>query len=133
MAKSTKKAGRKGAKASSASRLPGERQKKTVRFDYIKSSCFRVIRVDGAHGSPTPKGDGIQIALYSERNPIPRREEYALTEEGKLGKRIHMRTRGAVVREVEVEAILSVEMAKQLESWLHERIRQIEELRRKRR
>ena len=36
-------------------------RKKTIRFDYIKSNCFRVIRVDGAHGSLNPQADGIQL------------------------------------------------------------------------
>jgi hypothetical protein len=108
-------------------------KKKRIRFDYIKSNCFRVIRVDGAHGSPTPKGDAIQIALFSERNPIPQSEEYAITEQGNLGERLAQKTRGAIVREVEVEAILSIEMARLIEQWLHDKIAMIEKAKRQRR
>jgi hypothetical protein len=132
MAKKDKRISRKTRKPPSVSQPSVAAEKrKTVCFDYIKSNCFRVIRVDGAHGSPTPKADGIQIALFSERNPIPQREEYRLTEKGGLGERIDIRTRGAVVREVEVEAILSIEMAKQLEKWLHDKIKQVQRLRSK--
>jgi hypothetical protein len=126
MAKNTRRVSRKGVKASPGSRLSKESEKKTIRFDYIKSRFFRVIRVDGAHGSPTPKGDGIQIALFSERNPIPQSEEYELTKEGSLSNRIDMKTRGAIVREVEVEAILPIEIARVIEKWLHEKIEQVE-------
>ena len=131
MAKSKKRVSRKDVTALSAPQLPAEAKKtETVRFDYIKSNCFRVIRVDGAHGSPTPKGDGIQVAFFSERHPIPQTEEYVI-EKGKVGKRINITARAAIVREVEVEAILSIEIAKQLEIWLHDKIRQIENLRTK--
>jgi hypothetical protein len=130
MAKNNKHVRRKTAKVSSAPQSSAEETKrKTVCFDYIKSNCFRVIHVDGVHGSPTPRADGIQVAFFSERNPIPQREEYGLTQKGRLGDRIDMKTRSAVVREVEVEAILSLEMAKQLKGWLDEKIRQIEKLR----
>jgi len=99
-------------------------------FDYIKGTSFRVIHVDGVHGGPTPRGDGVQIAFFSERTPIPQHEEYDLTEKGALGKRTEMKKRDAnVIREVEVEAILSLETAKKMEAWLHEKIKQIEELR----
>ena len=110
---------------------PGiELKKRTkVRFDYIKSNNFRVIRVDGVHGGATPRADGVQIAFFSERTAIPTSEEFPIAADGKLGKRTHVEQRDAVVREVEVEAILSIEMAKQLEGWLHEKIEQIAAIR----
>jgi hypothetical protein len=81
------------------------------------------------HGGPTPRVDSIQIAFFSERTAIPKKEEHALTEEGALGKLIHTEKRNAVVREVEAEIIISIEMARRLETWIHEKIEQVETLR----
>jgi hypothetical protein len=116
-------------KALSASQGQAKQGKEErIRFDYIKSNCFRVIRVDGVSGSPTPKADGIQIALFSERLPIPKSEEYLLGSDGTLGKRTKIDARSAIVREVEVEAILSVRVARSLCTWLEQKIRRAEEI-----
>jgi len=100
-----------------------------VSFDYIKSNQFRVIHVDGAHGGITPKGHVIQMALFSERAPIPRRETYKL-QEGKLGERTEKVERDAIIREVEVEALIDIETAKRIAEWLKEKIEQAENLKR---
>jgi len=57
----------------------------SVDFDYIKSNLFRVVRVDGAHGGVSPKGS-IQLAFFSERQPIPQKETYAVERTGALGE-----------------------------------------------
>jgi len=99
----------------------------SLTFDYIKSNLFRVIRVDGAHGGITPKG-AIQIALYSERHAIPQQEIYNIKSTGELGKIKSTTTRGTIVREVEIEALMEPEVAKALRSWLDDRITFIEGL-----
>jgi len=119
--------------------MPKKKQKKaakrreneethTIAFDYIKSNCFRVIHVDGVHGGPTPGGDKIQMGLFSERTPIPLREEYSLTDAGKLGERTKVAKRDALIREVEVEAILSLPMARRLVIWLEEKLKAIDDI-----
>ncbi len=129
MAKNTRRMSRKDAEALPAPKSPsqGQTTQNKIGFDYIKSTCFRVIRVDGIHGGVTPRADGVQLALFSERKPIPTHEEYAITADGTLGSRTDVKQRDAIVREVEVEAMLSVEVAKKLEEWLHDKIKQIEE------
>lgn len=102
-----------------------------LKFDYIKSNSFRVIRVDGVHGGVTPRADGIQLALFSERKPIPRSEEYAVAKDGAIGARTDVVQRDAIIREVEVEAILSVEVARKLEEWIREKLAQIEDIRKR--
>lgn len=102
-------------------KLPSE-----INFDYIKSNQFRVIHVDGAHGGVSPKGL-IQMAFFSERLPIPKQETYAL-EQGKLGKRKKVKQRTALIREVEVETLIDLQVAKVLVKWLAERIEQAERL-----
>lgn len=98
-----------------------------ITFDYIKSNQFRVIRIDGAHGGIAPKGHAIQMALFSERLPIPRKETYRL-KEGQLGEKIDEATeqREAVIREVEVEALMDIETARAISDWLNAKIKQIE-------
>ena len=104
-------------------------EKGKINFDYIKSYQFRVIRVDGAHGGITPKGQAIQMALFSERQPIPRKETYRL-KEGRLGEKIKEATeqREAIIREVEVEALMDLETAKAISKWLEIKIKLMTEI-----
>ncbi|MEB2346131.1 MAG: hypothetical protein OZ948_15490 [Deltaproteobacteria bacterium] len=90
-----------------------------VRFHYIKSSDFRVVHVDGAHGGVTPSGY-VQMSLYSERLPIPRVTVQAITPEGKLGTELadERVSRDGPVREVEICAVLDFATAVALRDWL---------------
>ncbi|MCA8907271.1 MAG: hypothetical protein KDA64_05200 [Rhodospirillaceae bacterium] len=94
-----------------------------VVFDYIKASGFRAVRADGAIGSTTPNGH-IHMALYSEREAIPRRTVVALTEQGTLGDVVEVQTRGSIVREMEVDIFLTQEVAESIHAWLGDRIKE---------
>lgn len=96
-----------------------------IAFDYIKSQFFRVIHADGAIGSITPSGM-IHFALYSERPAIPRRQVQQLVEAGRLGDPIPSETesRESVVREMDVDVILTVDVAMLLRDWLDTRIKE---------
>ena len=98
-----------------------------IRFDYIKSNAFRVIRVDGVHGGLSPKGNAIQLALFNERNPIPL-EEVCQIDKNQLGKVISRKLRQAIVREVEVEALMDLETARAVSEWLKEKIKMMEKV-----
>ena len=108
-----------------------ERQK-TLNFDYLKSSSFRVIHVDGAHGGLSPRG-GIQLALFNERIPIPKATTHELSKNGALGSELRDErvSRTAVIREVEIEALMSVETAESLVDWLKEVISKAKKAQRK--
>jgi len=109
-------------------KIPDEPQKpETIRFDYIKSNQFRVVHVDGVHGGVSPNGRLIQMAIFSERAPIPIREEFKL-DAGKLGDKIGTEQRDAVVREVEVELLMSIDTAKSICTWMDERIKLVERI-----
>ena len=92
---------------------------KTIKFDYVKSNHFRVIHVDGAHGGVTGNGL-IQMALYNERMPIPQSTVQAITPENTLGDELSEArvVRQAIVREVEVEALMDLNTATALLKWL---------------
>lgn len=112
--KTAKKTNRKSSKVES----PAQGK---ISFDYIKSNQFRVIRVDGVHGGIAPKANIIQMAFFSERQPIPRRETFEL-KQGQLGARIYREERDAVIREVEVEALIDLDTARSINKWLEEKI-----------
>ena len=96
-----------------------------VRFDYIKSNFFRVICVDGAHGGLRPSGRSIHMALFSERNAIPKAEEFEV-KDGRVGIQTDKQGRAAIVREVEVDAIMSLDTARAIRDWLSQMIAKLE-------
>ena len=97
-----------------------------IRFDYIKSNFFRVVHADGVHGGITGKG-GVQIGFFSERKPIPKTETYRI-QDGHLAERVREESRDAIVREVEVEVLMNMQMAKSLYDWLGDKLESFEQL-----
>jgi hypothetical protein len=99
-----------------------------IEFDLIKSSLFRVIHADGAIGGASPQGN-IHMALYNERRAIPTKIVHAV-EDSKLGPEITSKRQGrsGMVREVEVDVVLGLEEARALQTWLADKISQIEKL-----
>src|SRR5690349_9267361 len=93
-----------------------------VAFDYVKGKDFRTVRADGAIGGITPSGY-IHFALYSERAAIPRRVVHSI-EGGQLGSPIEAEsvTRGAFVREMDVDVFLNADVARNLHTWLGEQL-----------
>jgi hypothetical protein len=88
----------------------------------IKSSGFRVVHCDGAIGGPSPNGEFIHMAVYSERVPIPIQMTYAMAADGVMkdaGQRV---AREGVVREIEFDMIMTPQTADRLADWLKERV-----------
>ena len=98
-----------------------------VDMHFIKSNYFRVIHADGAWGGTTPAGN-IGMTFYSERSPIPTRLVHKITPDGKLGGELSRTVRKGIVREAEVQVVLSVGVAKALISWLENKIQNVEEV-----
>lgn len=98
-------------------------------FDYLKSQYFRVIHADGAIGGVTPSGF-IHFALYSERAAIPTQITHLIKPDGSLGDTVTEKTvaRGTIVREMDVDVILSVPVAESLQKWLGEKIEEAKTL-----
>lgn len=93
---------------------------KDISFHYIKSNLFRVIKVDGAHGGVSLRGE-IHVALFNERRPIPVLVKHSITEAGKLGTEIERVARDGVVREVEADMVLLPATARSIARWLVEK------------
>jgi hypothetical protein len=99
----------------------------TIPFNYIKSNDFRVIHVDGAIGSITPRGL-LHAALYSERMPIPTVMIHKVGPDGRLSSPVEQESRPGVVREVEVSLLLDRNAADSLRIWLTDQIAELDRL-----
>ncbi len=96
-------------------------------FHYIKSNLFRVAHADGAFGSIMPQGN-LHMMFFAERPVIPNVIKYHLLPTGQLGPEGSRESKTGVVREVEVDVIMSVAAAKGVRDWLDQRIREMEGL-----
>ena len=130
MARKTKKV-----KANKSSKQPSRKpiiaeldSPASISFDYIKSNFFRVVRVDGAYGGIGPKANTIQMALFSERQAIPKKETYTV-KKGRLADLQSKEGRDAIIREVEIEAIVDIDTAKVIREWLDNKIQTLEQIR----
>jgi hypothetical protein len=112
--------------AESAVGAAGEDEK--ISFDYLKSQFFRVVHADGAIGGITPSGC-IHFSFYSERPAIPQRQTFALNRDGSLGQSIAEKTvvRNAVVRELDVDVVMNIDVARSLAVWLSQQVKLYEE------
>lgn len=98
-----------------------------LKFDFIKSNGFRVIYVDGVWGGIRPDLT-FHMSLYNERHAIPRSITVDLDPENlTAGQVVEVEKREAVVREVEVCAIIDMSTAKALKDWLEAHIEEAEQ------
>lgn len=110
----------------STSGQPGGAMPTSIPFHYIKSNHFRVVYVSGVLGGVGPGGH-IEMNVYAERRPIPRRTVHALKSDGTLGDedREARLSREGLVREVEVGAVMDLPTAQSLHKWLGEKIEEL--------
>ncbi|ODR94224.1 hypothetical protein AUC69_03490 [Methyloceanibacter superfactus] len=101
-----------------------------VRFYYLKSTQFRAIHVDGAIGGITPRGL-IHASVYSERPAIPQSQEHEVAPEGRLLDPIDTEGKLGIVRELDVDLIMSKQAAAELRDWLTKRIEELDEIQKK--
>jgi hypothetical protein len=103
---------------------------KEVVFDYIKGEYFRVIHADGMIGGSTPQGN-LHVAFFSERPPIPKRTVQTVNALGALGDQIPEKTvvrDCTVVREMDVDVIMSFQVAEQFYKWLEQRLDEMKKM-----
>ena len=96
-----------------------------VLFHYIKGNLFRVAHVDGAIGGITPRGF-LHVSFYSERPAIPQSAEHLVSETGVLGEMVDHSGRQGIVRELDIDLIMTKETATDLRNWLTQRIDELE-------
>ena len=100
---------------------------KEVVSHYVKCEGFRTIHADGAIGGITPAGL-FHISLYAERSPIPQLIRHKVTPEGKLGKEIDRQGRPGLFRELQVDAIMTIQAARVLSEWLKKQLALIDKM-----
>lgn len=100
-----------------------------IRFHYLKAPTFRTVPADGAIGGMTPQGQ-FHIGFYSERVPIPKETVHEVSAEGALGPEIRSKRQALVgiVRELQVDIVLSVPEARVLRDWLDAQVGHAEKL-----
>ncbi|MBP6821402.1 MAG: hypothetical protein KA368_07650 [Acidobacteria bacterium] len=98
-------------------------ESRAITFHHIKSNLFRVIHADGVWGGVTPNLN-IQLAFYSERNPIPKSVKQEFGHDGLPGEIIETDGRQGIVREFDTSVVLSLEVAKAFHTWLGKKIEQ---------
>ena len=100
-----------------------------IRFDFEKSHFFRTIHVDGVFGGPTPQGL-IQLAFFSERLPVPKTITHEITEQGVLGAEIAAArvSRASIYRELEINAMMTPDVARAVRDFLNEKLEQLDKL-----
>jgi hypothetical protein len=101
---------------------------KKIRFHYLKSNAFRSVHADGVFGGVTPRLS-ISATFFNERQPIPDQVVQAVKEDGTVGEELtdERIARDGFVRELEVNVIMDLALAKAMQSWLAEKIKTIEE------
>ena len=100
---------------------------KKLTLNYLKTGSYRSIHSDGAIGGITPAGN-IHISFYNERLPIPKKAVHSISEDGQLGEIIEQEKLDGVVREMEVDVVMSVNSARNLYDWLGKRLTEIDKL-----
>lgn len=103
--------------------MPNDNEAPTnaIPVHYLKSNQFRVIHADGAYGGITGQG-WIHMAIYSERNPLPRQTEHPIIAGSTLGPERVVEQREGFIREIENSVLMNIEVAKALHRWLGQKI-----------
>ncbi len=106
---------------------PGPTPPKRVEAQYVKSNLCRVIRADGAYGGVTPQG-AIHMGLFSEHTASPIKSLFELDHELHTATEQAQRSPFQWVREIEVDAIMTREVAIGIRDWLDAQLKQLAEV-----
>ena len=98
-----------------------------LEFDFIKSSQFRTIHVDGLFGGVGPTGRNINLAVFSERRAIPNKTVHSIEPNGVLGSEDMSRreSKHGIVRELEANLSIDLPTANAMYKWLGEKISEL--------
>jgi hypothetical protein len=110
--------------------MPDNPLPSSVEFNYVKSSYFRIIHVNGAFGGFSPDGN-LFMAVFSERPALPDVTVQAVGSSGQLGTELLEQrkiTEKGIVRELEAGLAMDVRTARAIIQWLKERIDLAEKL-----
>lgn len=108
------------AKSSSAVRVQ-------LPIHFIKSTCFRVVHANGVWYGGDNQGN-LHLTFFNERNPIPQKVVVNVDEHGSVvGEDLSQRnSKQGIVREMEVDVVLSFQVAQELYLTLGENLKAIQ-------
>ena len=108
-----------------------DKEPQKIKFHYVKSNFFRVIHADGFFGGLTPQGK-INIGVFNERRPFPDLviQEVDLAT-GKLGSETLRTGRDGVLRELEANIVMDIDIAQVILEWLQRHINEARALQEK--
>jgi hypothetical protein len=93
-------------------------------FHFEKSNFFRVIHVDGCWGGVTPRGT-LHVGLFSERTATPSLTQVTVSPEGLPSPELVLESRQGLVREMEVAAIMDINVAVSFHLWMRDQLEQL--------
>jgi hypothetical protein len=102
--------------------------RRTLTFHYIKSNFFRVLHADGVIGSPGPSGDSVRVCFFSDRVPLPLQVEVAVGNDGRVGDELSQVARKGLVREVDAEIVMSLDVAQQVAEFIQRQVAAAKEM-----
>lgn len=96
----------------------------SIPFHFIKSVHYVEVPVHGAFGGVTPTGDGIFMAVFSERLAIPKTIVHPVSDANELQPedRSARDAKEGIVRTVHAGMHMSIAQATALRQWLDEKL-----------
>ena len=90
-----------------------------IEFHFTKSNDYRTVHVDGAWGGVTPQGN-ISMGLFSERRDVPSAVRFRVA--GQVLQELARQGQQNNIREMQVEVVLNLGVARAVASWLMEHV-----------
>ena len=98
--------------------------KSRIRYNFIKSPNYKDIHIDGIWGGVHP-GGYIQMAVFNDKSHLPDVVEYEVREDGRLGNETSRDLPDGIIRELEVDIAMNLNVAILMRDWLSERINEL--------
>ena len=116
------------AEAISAAPSPTEAKPASqLEFHFVRSSAFRVICADGAWFAPDATGT-IHITFFNEHGPVPDKVVVNVDEQGTFIDEAERVTKAGVIRELEVDVVMSFIHAAQFHTTLGQNLKSMQEI-----
>jgi hypothetical protein len=106
-----------------------EQPEKTFNILFFRAPFFRTIQADGAWGRISP-ANSIHLSLFNDCGPLPAVAHHKIGADGKLsgGMSLSIQPGTDLIRQVEVDVVLSLESAKAVRDTLENFIKILEDM-----
>ena len=107
-------------------------KKPAIKFKYIFNYGYNPVYVNGAQGGISHRGE-LVMNFYLERQPLPDSISHEINPNGTIGNQTSEEPedlKNSLVRFIDSGIILNYESARDLHSWLEERLKEMETIER---